>query len=267
MKVIRYANPEGELGFAKLKDTGPATVLQYTGSGFAETDEPAEVHHQLWPVDVQTIYGVGINYMEHAAETGREPPEHPMIFMKPVSSLQATGREIVLPRKLASHQVDFEGELAVIIGNTCRNVSREEALDYVTGYTVANDVSARDWQFEWGGGQFCRGKGFDTFCPMGPCLVTTEEITEPSNLRIVTKVNGEVMQDSPTNDLIFDVPALIEFLSGSTTLLPGTVILTGTPSGVGHGRDPKQLLQGGDEGESTSDGIGTLQNNVVEESL
>ena len=267
MKVIRYADPEGELSFAQLGEAGPPTVLQYIDGVFAETGEPAEVNHQLWPVDVQTIFAIGLNYRAHAAESGQAPPEHPMVFMKPVTALQATGREIVLPRKLASHRVDYEGELAVVIGRTCRNVDRAEALEYVAGYTVANDVSARDWQLQWGGGQFCKGKGFDTFCPLGPCLVTADELPDPSGLRLVTTLNGEVMQDGSTRDMIFDVPTLIEFLSGSTTLLPGTVILTGTPAGVGDGRRPPRYLQPGDVVEVTIDGIGTLRNTVVEESV
>jgi 2-keto-4-pentenoate hydratase/2-oxohepta-3-ene-1,7-dioic acid hydratase in catechol pathway len=267
MKVIRYQDAKGELGFARMQENGPPLALQYTGKGFAGTENPADVHKHLCPVDIQTIYCVGLNYMAHAAESGQAAPAYPMIFMKPISSLLAMGGEIVLPGKLASHKVDFEGELAVVIGKACRNVSRADALNYVTGYTIANDVSARDWQLDWGGGQFCKGKGFDTFCPIGPCLVTSDEISDPSGLQIVTRVNGDVMQDSSTSDMIFDVPTLIEFLSGSTTLLPGTVILTGTPAGVGHGRDPQFYLKAGDEVEITIERIGTLQNRVVEECI
>ena len=159
--------------------------------------------------------------------------------------------------------MDFEGELAVVIGRTCRNVDRINALDYVAGYTIANDVSARDWQLN-GVEDSSVKEGFDTFCPLGPCLTTSDEIRDPSSLRLVTSINGEVMQDSSTNDMIFDVPTLIEFLSGSTTLLPGTVILTGTPSGVGDGREPKRYLQPGDKVEVSIEGIGSLINNVVE---
>ena len=126
-----------------------------------------------------------------------------------------------IPRKLTSEEVDFECELAVVIGKTCKNVTKAQALDYVLGYTCGHDVSARDWQLKWGGGQWCRGKTFDTFAPLGPCLVTTDEITNPNDLKLKTILNGETMQDWNTNDMIFDVPTLIEFLSGSTTLLPG----------------------------------------------
>jgi len=155
----------------------------------------------------------------------------------------------------------------VVIGRACKNVRREEALDYVLGYTCANDVSARDWQIKWGGSQWCRGKTFDTFAPMGPCLVTPEEIPNPNALAIHTILNGETVQDWNTNDMIFDVPRIIEFLSGSTTLLPGTVILTGTPQGVGMARKPPLWLKPGDEVTVEIEGIGRLTNPVEEEAV
>jgi 2-keto-4-pentenoate hydratase/2-oxohepta-3-ene-1,7-dioic acid hydratase in catechol pathway len=158
--------------------------------------------------------------------------------------------------------VDYECELAVVIGKPCKNVSKADALSYVLGYTCANDVSARDWQKDWGGSQWCRGKTFDTFCPLGPCLVTPDEIPNPNALQIKTIVNGEVLQDWNTSDMIFDVPTLIEFLSGSTTLLPGTVILTGTPHGVGMARNPPRWLQAGDSVTISIEGIGELTNPV-----
>ena len=163
--------------------------------------------------------------------------------------------------------VDYEGELGVVIGRPCKNVTKEEALDYVLGYVCANDVSARDWQKEKGGGQYCRGKTFDTFCPVGPCLVTTDEIPDPSKLTLRTYLNDDMVQESGTDDLIFDVPTLIAFLSGSTTLLPGTLILTGTPSGVGSAQDPRRFLMSGDEVTVEIEGIGKLTNFVVEEAL
>jgi 2-keto-4-pentenoate hydratase/2-oxohepta-3-ene-1,7-dioic acid hydratase in catechol pathway len=173
----------------------------------------------------------------------------------------------VLPRHLRSDAVDYEAELAVVIGYRCKNVPRAEAINYVLGYTVANDVSARDWQKEWGGSQWCRGKTFDTFCPLGPALVTPAAIPDPNNLRLRTRVNGVTMQESTTRDMIFGVAELIEFLSGSTTLEPGTVILTGTPEGVGMGRKPPVWLKDGDVVETEVEGIGTLRNPVIEESL
>lgn len=153
----------------------------------------------------------------------------------------------------------------MVIGKTCKNVKRENALDYVLGYTCGNDVSARDWQIKRGGGQWCRGKSFDTFAPLGPVLVTTDEIPNPNTLAIRTIVNGEVVQDWNTNDMIFDVPTLIEFLSGSTTLLPGTVIFTGTPHGVGMAAQPPRWLKPGDEVTVEIEKIGKLTNPVVNE--
>ncbi|MFM7184177.1 MAG: fumarylacetoacetate hydrolase family protein, partial [Planctomycetota bacterium] len=172
---------------------------------------------------------------------------------------------IVLPRRLRSDQVDYECELAVVIGKRCHNVSRGHALDYVAGYTCANDVSARDWQMKWGGSQWCRGKTFATFCPLGPALVTTDEIPDPNTLAIRTIVNDRTLQDWNTNDMIFDVPTLIEFLSASMILNPGTVILTGTPHGVGFARKPPVFLQPGDSVTVEIEGIGRLTNPVVEE--
>ena len=163
--------------------------------------------------------------------------------MKMPSNVQNPGDPILLPTKLKSEAVDYECELAVVIGRDCKNVSKADALDYVLGYTCANDVSARDWQKNGGGGQWCRGKTFDTFCPLGPALVTRDEIPNPNALGIKTLLNGEVMQDWNTDDMIFDVPTLIEFLSGSTELAAGTVILTGTPHGVGFARTPRCYLR------------------------
>jgi 2-keto-4-pentenoate hydratase/2-oxohepta-3-ene-1,7-dioic acid hydratase in catechol pathway len=161
--------------------------------------------------------------------------------------------------------VDYECELAVVIGRAARNVSRGEALDYVLGYTCANDVSARDWQKAGGGGQWCRGKTFDTFCPLGPVLVTPDTIRDPNALAIRTRLNGQIVQDCNTSDMIFDVPTLIAFLSGSTTLFPGTVILTGTPHGVGMARNPPVWLQDGDTVTVEIEGIGALTNPVRRE--
>jgi 2-keto-4-pentenoate hydratase/2-oxohepta-3-ene-1,7-dioic acid hydratase in catechol pathway len=155
--------------------------------------------------------------------------------------------------------------LAVVIGKPARNVSKKDALDYVLGYTCGNDVSARDWQIKRGGSQWCRGKSFDTFCPLGPCLITADEIPNPNTLAIKTVVNGEVRQESNTRDMIFDVPTLIEFLSGSTTLLPGTVIMTGTPQGVGMARKPQSWLRAGDSVTVEIEKIGALTNPVQNE--
>ncbi len=219
----------------------------------------------LAPLEPRAILCIGLNYKKHAEETNAPIPKHPVLFFKNPGALQNPGNPILLPRKLRSDKVDYECELAVVIGKTARNVSRERAYDYILGYTCANDVSARDWQKQDGGGQWCRGKSFDTFLPLGPVLVTADEIADPHALSISTRVNGETLQHSSTGDMIFDIHTLIEFLSASTTLLPGTVILTGTPSGVGMARNPQRWLQPGDSVEVEITSIGTLKNTVVEE--
>jgi 2-keto-4-pentenoate hydratase/2-oxohepta-3-ene-1,7-dioic acid hydratase in catechol pathway len=179
--------------------------------------------------------------------------------------VQHPGDPIVIPTAQPSHEVDYEGELAIVLGRTARNVSRADAFSVILGYTCANDVSARDWQFKLGGGQFCQGKSFDTFCPLGPVLVTRDEIPDPNALRLRTLVNGEVRQDWTTGDMVFDVPTLIEFLTASRTLPAGTVILTGTPHGVGYARNPPAWLKAGDTVSVEIEKIGTLTNPVTAE--
>ncbi len=265
MKLIRYLDYQDQIRFAALQPEGNPRVIRGDSNNFEVSDEVAEVQRILSPVDARQIMGIGMNYMEHLNELGKTVPSHPVLFMKSPSAVVGTDAPIILPRQLRSDKVDYEGELAVVIGRVARNVSRADALNYVLGYTCANDVSARDWQWEWNAGQFCRGKTFDTFCPLGPCLVTTDEIEDPSQLTIQTRLNGEEVQNGPTSDMIFDIPSLIEFLSGSTTLIPGTVILTGTPSGVGAGKTPPRFLQPSDEVVVEISGIGELRNTVVEE--
>ena len=266
MRIIRYQSPDGSTGYAQQHSDGTATKLR--GGLFEKlepTGEPAVIAKLLAPLEPRALLCIGLNYRQHAAETNAPLPQWPVLFFKNPASVQNPGDPIELPRWLASAKVDYECELAVVIGRRCKNVTRAEALDYVLGYTCANDVSARDWQKEGGGSQWCRGKSFDTFCPLGPVLVTPNEIPNPNALRISTNVNGETVQDSSTGDMIFDVPTLIEFLSGSTTLLPGTVILTGTPSGVGMAHTPPRWLQPGDTVTVGIEGLGALTNPVVEE--
>lgn len=267
MKIIRYRNGDGNTCFGRQHDNGQITRL--AGDLFealTDTGEAADVAKLLAPLEPRDILCIGLNYRKHAAEGNLPVPEQPVVFMKNSGSLQNPGDPIVLPRHLRSNAVDYECELAVVIGRQCHNVSKADALSYVLGYTCANDVSARDWQMKWGGGQWCRGKMFATFCPLGPSLVTADEITNPNELQIKTILNGQVMQDWNTSDMIFDVPTLIEFLSGSTVLLPGTVILTGTPHGVGAARKPRVYLQPGDEVTIEIERIGALTNPVIEES-
>ena len=234
---------------------------------FKITNERIDVLSLLAPIEPKTIYGIGLNYRKHAEETGAEIPEHPIVFLKSPTTVQDPGGPIVLPRHLRSDQVDFEAELGVVIGYECKNVSRADALNYVLGYTIANDVSARDWQKDWGGSQWCRGKTFDTFCPLGPALVMPAGLTNPNALAIATRVNGVTLQQSNTGDMIFSIAEIIEFLSGSTTLEPGTLILTGTPEGVGAGRKPPVYLKAGDVVEIEIEGIGVLRYPVVEEEV
>ncbi len=266
MKIVRVEESAGGgVRYGALQENGE--ILALAGDLFARpelTEERLE-GRLLAPLVPSVIYAIGANYQKHIDESGATRPERPMLFMKAPTAVQDPGEPILLPRHLRSDKVDYEAELAVVIGRRCKNVSREEALDYVLGYTCANDVSARDWQKEWGGGQFCRAKTFDTFCPLGPAIVTRDEIPDPQVLEIRTLLNGEVRQQSSTGDMIFDVPELIAFLSGSTTLLPGTVILTGTPEGVGMGRRPPVWLQEGDSITVGISGIGELTNPVREE--
>jgi 2-keto-4-pentenoate hydratase/2-oxohepta-3-ene-1,7-dioic acid hydratase in catechol pathway len=212
------------------------------------------------------IFAIGRNYAEHAVEMKGEAPERPVVFMKNPASVIRNGEAIVIPRICAEpeEQVDYEGELAVILGRDCRDVAEDEALECVAGYAIANDVSARWWQKQGSGGQFVRGKSFDTFCPLGDA-VPVSAIADPQQLHLVTRLNGEVMQDGRTSDMIFPIRRLIAELSRGTTLLNGSVILTGTPSGVGVARQPPRFLRHGDLIEITIDGLGTLSNPVQRE--
>ncbi|CAH0343843.1 fumarylacetoacetate hydrolase family protein [Bacillus sp. CECT 9360] len=206
----------------------------------------------------EKIICVGLNYLDHCKETGMEPPKSPVVFSKYANAIIGHQQSIELP--VNSDQVDFEAELAVVIGKEAKRVSVEEASDYIFGYTIMNDVSARDIQFA--DGQWVRGKTADTFAPLGPCIVTQDEIEDPHKLNISLTLNGEVMQQSNTSNLIFTVPYIISFLSQAMTLKPGDIIATGTPPGVGMGREPKIWLKKGDELSITIEKLGTLSNSV-----
>ena len=205
------------------------------------------------------IWAVGLNYRDHAAETGQDVPTAPTLFAKSPGALIGHEEPIVIPPHVA--QPDYEGELAVVIGTRARDVTRANALEYVAGLTIAHDVSARDHQFTTG--QFTWSKSFDTFCPLGPEVVGLDEVDLAAGLPLETKVNGEVMQSASTADLVFDVPALIAWITQGLTLVPGDVILTGTPSGVGAARTPPRWLRNGDIVEISIGGLGTLRNPVV----
>lgn len=213
------------------------------------------------PVRPGKIVAVGMNYRDHIREAGALTPESPIVFAKFPSCVTGPFDPIVLPA--VAQRVDWEGELAVVISREMRSVDVGEALDYVFGYTVANDVSARDVQFS--DGQWVRGKSFDTFCPLGPVIVTADEVPDPQALRLITRINGEVVQDSSTAEMLFGVAELLAFCSQSFTLDAGDILLTGTPWGCGEFMDPPRALAVGDLVETEIVGIGALKNPVLAE--
>jgi 2-keto-4-pentenoate hydratase/2-oxohepta-3-ene-1,7-dioic acid hydratase in catechol pathway len=261
MRIVRfsYGDPEsaayafgvvvaepgaGEAARVAIIDGHPFGEISFTGAQL-----PLAGVRILPPILPSKVVAIGKNYADHAREMGGEPPAEPVLFLKPSTSVIGPGATISYPA--LSQQVDFEGELAVVIGRLCREVSVERAAEVILGYTCANDVTARDLQRA--DGQWARAKGFDTFCPLGPWIETE---LDPSDQAISTSVNGAVKQDSRTSLLLHDVPELVAFVSNAMTLLPGDVILTGTPAGVGP-------IVAGDEVSVTIEGIGTLTNTVV----
>jgi 2-keto-4-pentenoate hydratase/2-oxohepta-3-ene-1,7-dioic acid hydratase in catechol pathway len=265
MKLIRYLDSSGRAHCGSEQPDGSALRIEGDIYGvYRVTTERADVRKLLAPVVPTQILCIGLNYRQHAAETNAKIPERPILFVKGINTLQHPGDAILIPQHLRSDEVDYECELAVVIGKPCKNVTRANALSHVLGYACANDVSARDHQIKLGGGQWCRGKFFDTFAPLGPRLVTADEIPNPNALAISTTLNGQRVQNSNTSDMIFDVPAIIEYLSGSTTLVPGTVILTGTPQGVGMATKPlPRWLRPGDSVTIEIEKIGALTNPVA----
>ena len=265
MRLIRFKDKSGQCHFGcDYQDGGAFLVNGTLEEGMEKTGERRQVSALLSPVIPTAILCIGLNYRKHAQETGMALPDFPILFMKNPAAINHPGEAIILPECcMDPPQVDFEAELAVVIGRKAKDVSPENALDYVFGYTAGNDVSARRWQKKGGGGQWVKGKSFDTFCPLGPELVTADEIKDPQKLSLRCFLNGMLMQDSLTADMIFSVAELISFLSMGTTLLPGTVILTGTPSGVGFARNPPVFLSPGDTVEVEIDGIGRLVNQVA----
>ncbi|MGI6415024.1 MAG: fumarylacetoacetate hydrolase family protein [Thermoguttaceae bacterium] len=209
----------------------------------------------------EKIICVGLNYADHAAETGIRPPREPVIFNKLPTTLRASGDPIVLPE--LSREVDYEAELVVVIGAGGRAIPRDKALAHVAGYTCGNDVSARDWQKGKPGGQWLLGKSFDSFAPTGPALVTADEVGDAGKLRIKCRLNGRLVQDSCTDQLIFPVAELIAYVSSVATLKPGDLIFTGTPPGVGMARTPPLYLRAGDLVEVEIERVGLLRNRVA----
>ncbi|QDU32989.1 Ureidoglycolate lyase [Poriferisphaera corsica] len=267
MRIVRFIDAEGVVRLGAEQGNGTAMILggdlMKGVGGMGETGESAVITRRLAPIMPCNIYCIGRNYAEHAKEGGAEIPETPVIFMKPTTAVTNPESPVVIPACSSEKgEVDFEAELAVVIGKLGRNISEADAMDYVLGYTIGNDISARKFQKQGGGGQWIRGKSFDTFCPLGPAIVTKDEIVDPQELGIKLTLNGEVMQEDVTGNMIFPVAELIAYISRDTTLLPGTVIMTGTPSGVGFARKPAVWLKSGDEMVVEIEGIGELRNTV-----
>ncbi len=263
MKIARVVDQDNREALCVFADNHLLRIEgDLAGGQMSVTDKTVEPTAFLPPVSPRVIYCIGVNYAEHAREGGHEMPGYPVVFMKNVSAATGHHQPICLPG-VCEDEIDYEGELAVIVGQSCKNVTKDEALNYILGYTIANDVTARVWQKEKGGSQWCRGKGFDTFCPLGPWMVTPDEVNNPNNLSIRTTLNGEVVQNDTTANMVFNVAALISFLSEDTTLLPGTVILTGTPQGIGWARNPRRTLQSGDTVTVEISQIGALINPVI----
>ena len=261
MKIARYLY-DNEISYGAVKNNKLKKIKGDIFSNFATENEFVSIEEVdfLSPVIPPNIIAIGLNYQKHAEESGSKLPEKPVVFLKATTSLAGPNDLIKLPQ-MAPDEVDFEAELAVIIAKKAKNITPEKASDYILGYTCANDVSARDCQKRIDK-QWARGKSFDTFCPLGPVIETE---LNPQNLKIESILNGQVMQSSNTSDMIFSVREIVSYLSKNMTLLPGTVILTGTPEGVGFARDNPEFLNTGDKIEIKIENIGSLKNKVIKE--
>jgi 2-keto-4-pentenoate hydratase/2-oxohepta-3-ene-1,7-dioic acid hydratase in catechol pathway len=260
MRIVRFADDSDTVHYGVPVAEGRARLIE--GDLFrrhAVTDAEARIARVLPPVEPPNILAIGLNYVEHAREGFRDLPERPVIFLKATTAVIADGEPIRLPA-MAPDEVDFEAELALVIGLTARHVPKERAMQYVLGVTCGNDVTARDCQRRIDA-QWARGKSFDTFCPLGPVMVTPDELPW-ANLAVRSRLNGRLMQDGNTADMIFDPATLVAYLSDCFTLRPGTVIMTGTPAGVGFARKPPVYLKDGDVIEVEIEGLATLRNPV-----
>ena len=280
MKLIRFGKVESEKPGLQL-DNGQKIDVSGFGSDYDEKFFGSEglkrlkswlsVHQDKCPPvgdDIRLgspicrpskIVCVGLNYAKHAQESGMEVPSEPVLFFKASSAIIGPNDDVILPKN--SKKSDWEVELAIVIGANASYVSEENAMDHVAGYVIHNDISEREYQLERLG-QWVKGKSCDTFAPLGPFLATTDEIEDPHNLHLWLKLNGKTMQDSNTSDLIFGIPKLVSYISEFMTLLPGDVISTGTPFGVGLGLDPQMFLKGGDEMELGIEGLGVAHQKV-----
>jgi 2-keto-4-pentenoate hydratase/2-oxohepta-3-ene-1,7-dioic acid hydratase in catechol pathway len=279
MKLVSFSLHDGKIRPGALLEEGNL-VVDMSAAGYADAlaviaagitaPEPGNTFpaYQLDKVRLHAplpnpprIFAIGLNYRDHATESGMELPRTPVVFFKLTTSIVGPGEPIVLP--VNSTEPDYEAEFAFVIGHGGFRLSADEAMKHVYGYTIINDVSARDVQFE--NSQWSMSKSFPTFCPMGPAIVTADEICDPHSLPIGLSIDGEQLQNSNTRELVFKIPALIEYLSAITPLLPGDIISTGTPPGVGLGRTPKRWLRPGETVTVTVEGLGALTNPVVAE--
>ena len=263
MRIIRFHSGNQTFIGHQIDGKSAWRIQGNLFESFTVTDEVLPIDRLLAPLVPTDILCIGLNYREHAAESSSKVPANPLLFIKAGNTLNDPGCVIPIPKR--SSMIDFEGELAIVIGKRAKDVSKADALKYVFGYTIANDVTARDWQRDkdLGGGQFARGKSFDGFCPLGPAIVTADEIPNPNFLKVKTMLNEKVMQDDNTSNMIFDIPTLIESLSSTMTLRPGAIILTGTPSGVGFARTPPVWMKTGDRICVEIEKIGCLENPVA----
>ncbi|KXX74209.1 Fumarylacetoacetate hydrolase domain-containing protein 2 [Madurella mycetomatis] len=271
-RLVRFINAQGGISFGDLKseptaDLAGAKVEVLEGDieeGFRGTGRTERIQRLLCPLPrVPLVVCIGLNYQKHATEANLHVPPYPVVFTKPADALAGPLDDVPIHPD-AQGMLDYEGELTVVIGKDAKNVSEADALQHVLGYTVGNDVSARNFQLpDTSGGQFCYAKSFDSFAPIGPCVVASRLIPDPQTLRLVTRVNGQVRQETETSDMIFSVARIIAHLSRGTTLRKGTIIQTGTPSGVGLFMEPKGFLKDGDVVEVAIDGIGAIRNKMV----
>ncbi|KAI1124707.1 fumarylacetoacetate hydrolase [Nemania abortiva] len=275
-RLVRFLAKNGKVyygdavlpkGVTDIAQTKKAKIIVGDIFGKHEvTEQTADVRLLLAPLaleDVKTVRCLGLNYALHAKEAGLPLPKYPVLFYKPVTSLAGPTDPIPVHRQAQDAEgLDYECELVAVIGKTCADVSESEALDYVLGYAIGNDVSHREWQIQRGGSQWSLGKGFDGWAPYGPGIVSSQVIKDPQTMKISTRLNGKTVQESNTADMIFDVKKTISFLSKGHTLLPGDIIFTGTPSGVGMGRNPKLWMKDGDIVEVELEGVGICTNKV-----
>jgi 2-keto-4-pentenoate hydratase/2-oxohepta-3-ene-1,7-dioic acid hydratase in catechol pathway len=273
-RLLRFVNAEGKTQYGNLKNEATGDLVGQEvevlegdlDSGLTPTGRTEQIKELLSPLErIPLCVCIGLNYRKHAQEANLKIPPYPVVFTKPADALNGPYSSVSIHPE-AQGMLDYEGELTVVIGKDAKNVSEADALDYVLGYTVGNDVSARNFQLpDTSGGQFCFAKSFDGFAPIGPVIVSKQLIPDPQQLHLVTKVNGQVRQETETSDMIFTVAKIIQHLTKGTTLRKGTIIQTGTPSGVGLFVEPKGsgMLKDGDVVEISIDGIGSLKNKMV----